>query len=800
MREINLNKLWYNAPAAGWLDAMPLGNGKLGAMVYGRSGSEIIQFNEDTVWTRAAEDMNNPDSLKYLPEVRRLLLEGSILEAQELASITQFAIPNEQPAYQVLGELKLISMGQFTAGLLKNYPEHVEPFSEGFSRTKTVDDYYRELDMQSALAQVSYSYDATRYRREHFISERTNTFAARFTANGKAKISLYAQFFREFDAIAKPVAPDTLAMDGRAGALGSRYYMEAKFCPVGGTVEAIGQHIVVKDADELFIYVSAATDYRHEDYRAKVAACIAEASATPYEALKAKHIACHRELYDRAALTVRGDVGNDLAESMPMDERIALWRNADTKVYDDFDFISQYFNFVRYELITASRAGSMPMNLQGIWCNEIWPSWECKFTTNINFEMNYWAAEAANLHECHTAMFDHIDRVVENGKKTARIHYGCRGFTVHSNTDLWADTAAVDNVYCGLWPAGGGWLSLHLWQAYRYGRDLEFLKKRAYPVLREAALFYVDFLVEDGKGRLVFGPSVSPENSYYDKNGYRVGLTMGATMDHSIIRETFAAVKQAAAILGETGDPLLAEIDAALEKLAPLAIGERGTILEWLEDYERMLPGHRHLSHLFGICPGDEITPERTPAFAQAARKSLEERIAYGSGASGWSGAWAAGIWARLDEGERAYWHIKEIFRINTSTNLFDMHPPLPPGNDKYVFQIDGNGGTLSALVELLIQSRDGAVLLLPCLPAAWKEGSVRGLRAEGGVTVDMTWQDAELRAATVRASVNTTLALLTTVPIAIEGLASEPKPHGKRYLTIIEVKAGGVYQCYRQR
>lgn len=800
MREKNLNKLWYESPAGGWLDAMPLGCGRIGAMVYGGTSNEIIQFNEDTVWTRATKDMNNPDSLKYLPEVRKLLLEGNVLEAQELASMTQFAIPNEQPAYQVLGELRLFNMGQFKTGLPKNYPEHVEPYSEGFCHIKKIENYYRELDMQNALAHVCYSYDSVNYKREYFVSEKTNTFMAHFTSDKKGGISLYAQIFREFDAIAKPISDDTLAMDGRAGALGSKYYMEVKFCPVGGHTEAIGQHIVVKDADELYIYVSAATDFRFEDYYAKVHEYIAQAIDTPYEKLKDEHIACHRELYDRTELEVRGSSGNDLSVSMPMDKRVAIWHESDTKNYDDFDFISQYFNFVRYELITASRAGSMPMNLQGVWCNEIWPSWECKFTTNINFEMNYWPAETANLHECHTAMFDHIDRVVENGKKTARIHYGCRGFTVHSNTDLWADTAPVDNVYCGLWPAGGGWLSLHLWQAYQYNCDFEFLKKRVYPVLKEAALFYVDFLVEDDKGRLVFGPSVSPENSYYDKNGYRVGLCMGATMDHSIIRCTFDAVKQAAAILGEENDSLIDEIDNALSKLAPIQISERGTIMEWLEDYERMLPGHRHLSHLFGVCPGDEISIEKTPELAEACKRSLEERISYGSGASGWSGAWAAGIWARLYEGERAYSHIKEIFRINTSTNLFDMHPPLPPGNDKYVFQIDGNSGTLSALCELLIQSRADSVILLPCLPSSWKEGHVKGLRARGAVTVDMRWQEAVLSEATIYAGVAGKIAVSTTVPITVDGVAALSKLEDDRYITIIDAKDGGEYKCYRQQ
>lgn len=795
-KERNPHKLWYTSPAGGWLQAMPLGDGRLGAMVYGGTARETIQFNEDSVWTRAEEDMNNPDALAYLPKVRELLLEGRILEAQELASISQFAIPNEQPAYQVLGELRLMSMGQFTAGVLRNYPEYVNDFSGGYGSTMKVTDYYRELDMQKAVASVSYRHNHTGYAREYFISEETNTFVGKLTAEAPRGLNLYAQIFREFDAHERPCAKDALMLDGRAGAFGSKYYMEIKFVPVGGTVEAVGQHIVVRNADALYIYASAATDFRFEDYREQARRYIAAAMAVPYEELKARHEACHRELYDRADLVIRGRAADTgLSGKLTLDQRVARLRDSKDTALDDFDLIGQYFSFVRYQMITASRAGSQPTNLQGIWCNEIWPSWECKHTTNINFEMNYWPAEVANLHECHTAMFDLIDRVVENGKKTARIHYGCRGFVVHSNTDLWADTAAVDNVYCGLWPAAGGWLALHLWEAYQYSLDEKFLKERAYPVLREAALFYVDFLVDNGKGQLVFGPSVSPENSYYDKNGYRVGLCMGAAMDHSIIRCAFAAYKAAAEILG-CGEDLTAEIDEKLEKLAPLRIAKDGTLLEWMEDYEQMLPGHRHLSHLFCIYPGNEVSVEKTPELAAACRRSLEKRAAYGSGASGWSGAWAANIWTRLYEGDKAYQIIRDIFRINTSSNLFDLHPPLPPGNDKYVFQIDGNFGALSAICQCLLQSFSGEVMLLPALPAAWASGSVKGLRARGGFTVDMEWEDGALTRAAVSSSVGG--ALRISAPNAVScGGAAGTMDRGRCRLTV-DTQPGKTYTFVR--
>lgn len=796
MKTKNLNVLWYDAPAGNWLDAMPLGNGRLGAMVYGGTSRDTIQFNDDSVWTRAEKDMNNPDAQKYLPQVRKLLLEGKVLQAQELASITQFAIPNEQPSYQVLGELWLCNLGQYTAGLLKNYPEHVEPYSKGFENTMKVSDYYRELNMQTAVAQVSYLHNQNGYRREYFISEKTNTFVSKYMAEKKGGINLYAQIFREFDAIERPCANDTLMLDGRAGAFGSKFYMEIKFCPVGGTVESIGQHIVVRDADELYIYASSATDFRFENYRDQVKSYIESAVKTPYEILKAEHIDCHRELYDRTEFAVRGDDGNDLSIDLPVNKQVELFRGNSSTAYNDFDLIVQYFNFTRYEMIAASRAGSQPTNLQGIWCNEIWPSWECKHTTNINFEMNYWPAEVANLHECHTAMFDLLDRVVENGKKTAKIHYGCRGFVLHSNTDLWADTAAVDNVYCGLWPAAGGWVALHLWEAYEYSCDRDFLLARAYPILREASLFYVDCLVDDGSGRLVFGPTVSPENSYYDKNGYRVGLCMGTAMDHSIIRCTFEAFKKASAIL-DCGQDIVAQIDDKLERLAPLQIGKDGAIVEWLEEYEEMLPGHRHLSPLFCIYPGNEVTLEKTPELAAASRKLLEKRMQYGSGASGWSGAWAAGIWTRLYEGDKAYNIIRDIFKINTSGNLFDLHPPLPPGNDKYVFQIDGNFGVLSALCQLLVQSFSNDVMLLPCLPSAWKSGHIKGLRARGGFTIEIEWQDCAITTGRIHASLDGRLRLSTAHEVMLEG--AEYSLSNGRFIAQRDVTAGETYICYKK-
>jgi alpha-L-fucosidase 2 len=577
--------------------------------------------------------------------------------------------------------------------------------------------------------------------------------------------------------------------------LGSRYYMEIKFCPVGGTVEAIGQHIVVKNADTLYIYASAATDFRYEDYKEQVSRFISQAQNTPYDQLKADHIKTHRELFDRIEFSVSDDNDNGKASKLPMDERVALWRNNEPDKYCDLDFVTQYFNFVRYLMITCSREGSMPANLQGIWCNDYWPSWESKFTTNINFEMNYWPAEVANLHECHTAMFDLIDRVVENGKKTARIHYGCRGFVLHSNTDLWADTAPVDNVYCGLWPAAGGWLAHHLWEAYEYNQDIDFLRNRAYPVLKEASLFFLDFLVEDPDGNLVFGPSLSPENSYYDKNGYRVGLCMGPTMDHSIIRGTFTRCIEAARILGVDED-LADDMKAAMKRIPPLKVSERGTLLEWMEDYECMLPGHRHLSHLFCLFPGTEVSIEKTPELATACRKSLEERIAHGSGASGWSSAWAANLWARLYEGDKAFLHVKKIFHINTSSNLFDLHPPLPPGADRHVFQIDGNFGALSALCMLMIQSYDDEIKLLPCLPSSWKNGKVKGLRAKGGFTVDMEWKQGELTFATIRSSSGGLCRISTTVPLIYEG-EEKSRLQGTKWITEIETEAGKEYKFY---
>lgn len=734
-------RLWYDKPAPRWLASLPVGNGRLGATVFGRVYKETLIFNEESVWTRWPDDRHNPDSRGKLPEVRRLLLEGRFEEAQTLAELSMFGMPHRQASFQVLGDMTLL------------FGRHHE---------ELVSDYRRALDLDDGIASVEYSLDEIGFRREVFASVPDDVIVLRFAADRPGSIDVGSHYYRRYDAFERLEGTDHV-VGGGVAERGTRFHSRARVLAEGGLTERLGDHISVRGADAVTIVVGAATDFRSDDPERACVAAIDAASAMSYDELRARHVESHRPTMRRVRIRLAEQVDPAL-EALPTDARLERVKAGS----DDPGLIELHFQFGRYLLLGSSRAGSLPANLQGIWNESYQPAWDSKFTININLQMNYWPAEVANLSECHDQLFDLIDRLRVTGAETAERHYGCRGFVAHHNTDLWADTAPLDNVLCGLWPAGAAWLAHHLWERYAFTLDEQFLRDRAYPGMKEAARFVLDFMVEDpATGELVFGPSVSPENHFLDENGLRTGLCMSPAGDTQIIVGLFQRVLLAAELLGCDED-FCAEVRGAIPRLPKMKVGARGQLQEWREDYDEWEPGHRHVSHLFAVYPDAQITPRATPELAAAARRSLELRISDASDRSigGWSVAWLALLWARFAEGALAHEQLNNVLRKSTDISLLDLSPPGGT-NPLTVFQIDGNLGAVAAVCEMLVQSHDG-IELLPALPPAWSSGSVSGLRLRGGFEIDIEWSAGTLRQAKLRSLAGAPCALRSAVPLAI--------------------------------
>ncbi len=728
--------MWYRQAAAKWEDALPLGNGRLGAMVFGGIERERIQLNEDTIWNGKKRDRVNPRAAQSLPEVRRLLFAGKPLEATKLADQDLMGVPNRQPPYQPLGDLIL------------TFPDHAN-----------VTDYRRELNLATGIAKVTYRIGDAHYTREVFISAPDQAIVVRISCDQPKRVSLRVALTREQDSTTEFARPDRLILTGEAIAhtnawitpnlaaerlAAERAQLEStgvKFRAVlravteGGSVAGAGSELNVSSANAVTLILVAATDYRGDDPAAASDRYLARAGK-PFAALRSAHIADHQKLFNRVEL----DLGSSEAAAPPTDERLDRFR----KGAADPGLAALYFQFGRYVLMGSSRPGSMAANLQGIWNEKVAPPWDSKYTININTQMNYWPAEVTNLAETHGPLFDLVRMSLENGRRTAREMYGCGGFCFHHNLDAWGDTAPVDYAYCGTWPMGGAWLALHFWEHYRFGLDKVFLRKEAYPVMKEAAEFLADFLIEDGKGHLVTNPSYSPENSYRMADGTVAHLTVGATMDYEIIRVLFAACTHAAETLNVDAE-FRQRLAATLKRIPDFKIGKYGQLQEWSEDYDEPSPGMGHVSHMFGVYPGDAITLHGTPGLAKAAQASIERRVANGGGRGGWPAAWYANIRARLGNGDGAYDDIRNLLTRSASASFM---------NGGRVYQIDGNLGGTAGIAEMLLQSHEGEIAILPALPSAWPEGRFKGLRARGAIEVDAEWSGGRATSAHLRPAV----------------------------------------------
>lgn len=721
-----------------WEEGLPVGNGRLGATILGKIAEEWITLNEETIWYGPFRNRKNPDCLENIDPIRQLLLEGEVQKAQFLAKMAMTSTPKYMNPYQPAGDMKIQFMG------------HVA------KRTTNRRCY---LDLDDAVAYHTYSMDGVEYVRQYFVSAKYNVFVTKLSAGEDGKLTISANLNRKpFEENTKALDDKTVCNYGQCGPDGVNYFTALRMEAKGATVHTMGDFVYVEDAKEVYLYVTSQTDFGGvEDYKEQCIKRLDTAGMVGADKMFQEHVQWYHSLNDRVTF----ELNEDSFDERPVEVQLEELINGEVSTNDYLTTL--LFAFAKYLMISSSYNCQLPSNLQGIWNGEYVPPWQSEFTININTEMNYWMAEKCNLPECHMPLFDLIDRLVINGKETAKKLYGCRGFVAHHNTNIWANTDPEGIMDASpFWVMGGAWLSLHMYEHYLYTGDKGFLKNRALPVMREAIRFFEDYLYEMPDGTLITGPSVSPENSYISKIGIRGALCMGPTMDTMILRQLFTWYLEGCKVLKECGEVLSQEesktyaegiallsdeqdhalIQAMLDKLPPTKVGSDGRVMEWTEEYEEPEPGHRHISHLYGLYPGNEITVDK-PELFEGAKKTIEGRLSKGGGHTGWSRAWITCFFARLRDGEKVLENINGLLKKSIKINLYDTHPP---------FQIDGNFGIASAMVEALIQSHNGYIDLLPALPKAWQKGKLLGIRTRGAVTCDLIWEEGKVKSCVLTA------------------------------------------------